>query len=65
MKITRKTKLHELLGKHPKAAEILFNAGLACVGSSMAMHETIEQGCIAHGMSKKKIDDLIKELNKK
>jgi len=63
MKITKKTKLSKLLGENPKAAEILFKAGLSCIGCPMAMQETIEQGCLAHGMSKKEIDELIKRLN--
>jgi len=63
MKITEKTKLSSLLGKNQKAAEILFEAGLACVGCPMVMHETIEQGCLAHGMTKKEINELIKRLN--
>lgn len=65
MKITKKTKLSELLGKNPKAAEALFKAGLTCVGCPMAVSETIEQGCLAHGINKKDIDELIKRLNKK
>jgi hybrid cluster-associated redox disulfide protein len=65
MKITKKTKLNELLEKKPEAASILFEAGLSCIGCPMAMQETIEQGCLAHGMSKKQIDDLIKRLNRK
>ena len=65
MKITGKTKLSVLLGKNSKAAEILFEAGLLCVGCPMAMNETIEQGCLAHGMTKKQIDELIKRLNRK
>jgi hybrid cluster-associated redox disulfide protein len=64
-KITPKTKLNELLEKKPDAAGILFEAGLSCIGCPMAMQETIEQGCLAHGMSKKQIDDLIKRLNRK
>jgi len=64
-KITKKTKLSELLEKNPKATEILFEAGMACVGCPMAMNETVEQGCSAHGMTKKQIDELIKRLNEK
>ncbi len=64
MKITHKTKLSTLLDKNPKAAELLFEAGMACVGCPMAMNETLEQGCLAHGMTKKEIDKLVKELNK-
>jgi len=65
MKITRKTKINALLNKKPELAEILFEAGLTCVGCPMAANETIEQGCLAHGMNKKDIDELIKRLNRK
>ena len=63
--ISRKTKLSELLGKKPKAAEILFEAGMACIGCPMAMNETLEQGCLAHGMTKKETEKLIKRLDEK
>ena len=65
MKITKKTKLSEILEKNPDAAEILFESGMMCVGCPMAMQETLEQGCIAHEFDNKKIDELIKKLNKK
>ena len=65
VKITSKTKISKLLKENPESAEILFEAGMGCVGCSMAMNETIKQGCLAHGMSKKEIEELIKELNKK
>ena len=65
MKITKKTKLSVLLNKKPEAAEILFEAGLTCVGCPMAANETIEQGCLAHSMTKKNIDELIKKVNEK
>lgn len=64
MKITKKTKLSEILRSNEKAAMILFNAGLSCVGCPMAMQETLEEGCKAHGMDDKKINELIKKLNK-
>ncbi len=64
-KILPETKLSELLSKNPKAAEILFESGMHCVGCAMAGSENIEQGCKAHGMSKKQIDELIKKLNRK
>jgi len=54
----------ELLEKHPSAANILFESGLHCIGCGMAMYETLEQGCLAHGMNKKQIGGLIKKLNK-
>lgn len=62
--ITKKMTFAEILQKHPESANILFESGLHCIGCGMAMYETIEQGCLAHGMNKKEIDELIKKLNK-
>lgn len=62
-KITKKTKLSDLL-ENEKAVEALFEAGMGCIGCPMAMQETIEEGCLAHGMNKKEIDELIKKINK-
>jgi len=64
MKITGKTKINEVVMENPESARVLFEAGMGCVGCPMANQETIEQGCLAHGMDKKDIDKLIKELNK-
>jgi hybrid cluster-associated redox disulfide protein len=64
MKITKKTKLSEVMGNE-KAVEILFESGLSCMGCPMAMQETIEEGCMSHGMKSKEIDKLIEKLNKK
>ena len=61
-KITKKTKLSEIT-ENEKAAEALFEAGLHCMGCPMAMQETIEEGCKAHGMTSKEIDKLIEKLN--
>lgn len=63
MKITKKTKLGEIARKDDKAAEILMKEGMSCFGCPMAMEETLEDGCIAHGMTKEEIDKLLKKLN--
>jgi len=63
--ISKKTKLSEILEINNKAAEILFDEGMVCIGCPMAMQETLEQGCLAHGMTKKEIDKLIVRLNEK
>ena len=62
--ITGKMTFGEILHDHPESVEILFNNGLHCIGCGMAMYETLEEGCQAHGMNKKEIDALIKKLNK-
>ncbi len=64
-KITKETKMSEILMKKPEAARMLMEAGMHCVGCPMAMQETLEDGCIAHGMTKKQIEKLVKELNAK
>jgi len=56
--------MSEILQKNSEKAEILFEAGMHCLGCPMAQQESLEQGCLAHGMSKKEIEELIKELNK-
>jgi len=61
-KITEKTKFSEIL-ENENAVEKLFEGGLFCIGCPMASQETIEEGCLAHGMSKKQINELIKKLN--
>jgi hybrid cluster-associated redox disulfide protein len=63
--ITKDIALGEIVQKHPEAVEILFSSGLHCIGCGMAMYETLEQGCRAHGMSKKEIDELIRKINRK
>jgi hybrid cluster-associated redox disulfide protein len=63
-KITKNMTFAEILQNHPKSAEILFNSGLHCVGCHISAYETLEQGCLMHGMDKKQISELIKKLNK-
>ena len=63
-KITGKTKLGDIVEKYPKAAEILADKyQLHCIGCFAAAFETLEEGAKAHGMSKKKIEKLIQDLN--
>lgn len=61
--ITKNTKFSEILKKDNRAAEILMQEGMSCLGCPMAMEETIEEGCMAHGMSRDEIQELIKRLN--
>jgi hybrid cluster-associated redox disulfide protein len=61
--ITKNMTFMKLLEKKPESMNVLFEAGLHCIGCHMSAYETIEQGCSAHGMNKKEIDELIKKLN--
>jgi len=63
-KISPTTKLDKILEINPNAGEIFFDAGMHCLGCGMSQMETLEQGCLAHGMSKKQIKELVERLNK-
>jgi hybrid cluster-associated redox disulfide protein len=63
MKITKKTTIGEIVRKKPEAVELLLEAGMHCIGCPMSQMETIEEGCLAHGLTKKQIDNLIKKIN--
>lgn len=65
MKITKKTNINKIVQEKPEAVGILFDAGMMCIGCPMSVGESLEEGCKAHGMSDKEINDLVKELNKK
>jgi hybrid cluster-associated redox disulfide protein len=61
--ITKNITFAELFEKKPEAMSILFDSGLHCIGCHMSVYETIEQGCSAHGMTKKETDEIIKKIN--
>ena len=62
--ITKDTSLADIVNINPNASELLFEIGLHCIGCAMSGMETLEEGCLAHGMSKKDINELVKRLNK-
>lgn len=64
-KISKNDKIGDILAMHPNLAEIFLGMGFHCLGCPMSQMETLEQGCMAHGMSKKEIEDFIEKLNKK
>jgi len=64
IKITRETNMQALLLHKPELAGMLLSSGMGCMGCPMAQMETIEEGCRAHGMNDKEIDELIERLNK-
>jgi len=60
--ITKDMSFVEIMQKHPKAAMILIEKGMHCIGCGMAAYETLEQGAVMHGLNP---DKLVKELNSK
>ncbi len=57
--------LGDVIGVYPEIAPVLAQAGLHCIGCHVSAYESLEQGCLAHGMSKKDVDDLVKAANKR
>lgn len=50
----------ELLNKNPEKADILFEAGMHCLGCPASQSETLEEACMVHGID---VDELINKLN--
>lgn len=67
MKITKQTTIGNVLEKAgnniEKVAEILMSSGMGCVGCPCAQMETLEQGCRAHGLSNKEVEEVVKKIN--
>ena len=61
-KITKKMTFAEILEKNPEARNPLLEKGMHCMGCPMAQMETLEEGCIAHGIDP---DKVVEELNTK
>lgn len=61
MEITKEQTIAEVLEKSPKAAEVFFSHGMACLGCAVAKGETLAEAAEVHGID---IEDLLKELNK-
>ncbi|MBD3361793.1 DUF1858 domain-containing protein, partial [Candidatus Woesearchaeota archaeon] len=59
--ITKQTKIGEVLQKYgEKAAKILMENGMGCVGCPGAQAESIEAGCKAHGLSDEDVEKVVK-----
>ena len=60
--ITKDQTIGQVLQINPKAAQILMNVGMGCLGCPSAQVETIEQACEVHGL---KLEDVLAALNEK
>jgi hybrid cluster-associated redox disulfide protein len=63
-KITKDTNIAEAMETNENVPKVLFEAGIGCLGCSMAHAETLYDGLMAHGLSEKEIDVLIDKMNK-
>ena len=58
--ITKDQTIGQVLQVNSKAAQILMNFGMGCLGCPSAQVETIEQACEVHGL---KLEDVLAALN--
>ncbi|MDD4251175.1 MAG: DUF1858 domain-containing protein [Candidatus ainarchaeum sp.] len=61
--ITRKDNLKTASDNFPEIGPILAGYGLHCIGCHVSAVESIEEGCMAHGLSDKDIVKLVKDAN--
>jgi len=50
----------EILELKPESVETLLEAGMHCIGCPMAQMETLEEGCVAHGIDVNEIVEKVK-----
>jgi len=65
LKITGKESMHEVIQKHPEVAMILMENGMGCCGCPMAANESINDGCISHGINPKQVVEKINKIMEK
>ena len=61
--VTKDMTIGDVVNKYPETASVMLSYGLHCVGCSVNPYETIENGCLGHGIDEKTIDKLIKDIN--
>lgn len=62
-KITKDMLIGDVIHNYPSVIEILLNNGIHCVGCQVSSFETLEEGFKGHGMTDKKIDNIVEQLN--
>ena len=61
--LTNDTILMHVLEESPRAAELLTEYGLHCLGCYFSELDTVETGARIHGMTEDEITDMITEIN--
>jgi len=59
-KINRKMSIVEIVQTYPDTVSVFQNFGMGCLGCMAAQFETLEDGCLVHGIDP---DQLVKALN--
>jgi hybrid cluster-associated redox disulfide protein len=63
-KITKNILILEIAERYPSLTDVLVEKyGLHCLGCSMSAVETLAEGAMGHGMTKKEVEEMVKDLN--
>lgn len=60
MKVTKESKIGEILDGNVNTAKYFFEMGMHCLGCPSARNETLEQACLVHGVD---ADALVEKIN--
>ena len=61
--ITKDMTIGDIVQSNPRAAEVLTNHGIHCVGCHASPYETLEQGLMGHGMPQEEVDSIVSKIN--
>ncbi|PIR43155.1 disulfide oxidoreductase [candidate division WWE3 bacterium CG10_big_fil_rev_8_21_14_0_10_32_10] len=61
--INYKDNIADVISQYPETVEVFLAFGLHCVGCFANAFDTIESGCVVHGMGKKESEELLDEVN--
>lgn len=61
--ITKDMLLSEIITTYPSTAGLLMSWGLHCVGCFASSFDTLEGGCLVHGITGQEFKQLLKEAN--
>ena len=60
MKITKQTKMGEMIEYDRGIAVVLMESGMHCVGCPASIGETLEEACMVHGLD---ADEVLAKIN--
>jgi len=61
--ITKFDRVNTIMEESPRAAELLTEYGIHCVGCFFSEEDTLETGGQLHGMDDSEVDEMIEEIN--
>ncbi len=61
MKISKDTKIGEIVENAPEKVDILLEVGMHCVGCPASQAETLQEACDVHGID---VEEVLEALNK-